>query len=233
MKVERGTDGASRRSAVRAGLHARSRRAATRRAARWTQARASLKQEQSNLVYARTELARQDSLARANAGTPTAARSGAHQLPASPRRDRPASGPDRPDGSEPEAARPMACRSARSWPRPKGRCRTSISATANMSPPPRRWCRCCRPPMSMCASSCRRPSCPKVQLGQKVRITCDGCKPIDADHHLHRRAGGIHPAGDLQRRQPREAGVQAGSARARRPAAPSRPAGGRAAAVMS
>ena len=40
-------------------------------AAHWTRPRASLAQEQSNLVYAATELMRQDSLARAHAGTPT------------------------------------------------------------------------------------------------------------------------------------------------------------------
>ena len=47
----------------------------------------------------------------------------------------------------------------------------------------------------------------------------------DGHHHLHRAAGRIHPARDLQHRQSREAGVQAGSARARRVETQSRPAG--------
>ena len=44
----------------------------------------------------------------------------------------------------------------------------------------------------------------EVKLGQKVAISCDSCKPLDGDHHLHRAAGGIHRTRHLQRRQPRE-----------------------------
>ena len=85
--------------------------------------------------------------------------------------------------------------------------------------------------MSMCASSCRRRSSARCIWARRCASPATARKTIDAHHHLHRAAGGIHPAGDLQRRQSREAGVQAGSARARRAEAQSRPAGGSAAAA--
>ena len=59
----------------------------------------------------------------------------------------------------------------------------------------------------------------KVHLGQKVRISCDGCKPMTATITFIAAQEEFTPAGDLQHRQSREAGLQAGSARAGRPAA--------------
>jgi len=69
MKIERGCDGASWRSSVRAGQRARAGWAQERRRT-WPRPAPALTQEIANLAYAKTTLDRQNRLARDNAGTP-------------------------------------------------------------------------------------------------------------------------------------------------------------------
>ncbi len=47
-----------------------------------------------------------------------------------------------------------------------------------------------------------------LHRGDRLAIGCDACAPgPDRHHHIHRATAGIHAAGDLQRDQPREAGL--------------------------
>ena len=79
---------------------------------------------------------------------------------------------------------------------------------ANGSMPAASWSACCRPARSRCASSCPSRSSVGVRVGQAVDLRCDGCAAGHDRHRpLHRARGRVHAAGDLQRRQPRQAGV--------------------------
>ena len=73
------------------------------------------------------------------------------------------------------------------------------------------------------------PARPVVQVGATVSIGCDGCPDgLSARGELSRERGGIHPAGDLQPRHAREAGVsRRGVARRRSGEPAARPAGRR------
>ena len=58
---------------------------------------------------------------------------------------------------------------------------------------------------SRCASSCRSRSSPAIRVGQKSRIRFDGApRNYAGPCHLHLHPGGVHPARDLQRGEPRE-----------------------------
>ncbi len=74
------------------------------------------------------------------------------------------------------------------------------------------------------------PALATLAVGQTVAVSCDGCSAgLSAARELHLAAGRVHAAGDLQRRQPRQAGLHGRGAAAERRGAQARPAGRRAA----
>ncbi|HSS14935.1 MAG TPA: efflux RND transporter periplasmic adaptor subunit [Rhizomicrobium sp.] len=143
------------------------------------QARASLKQEQSNLVYARTELARQESLARAHAGTPTQldlARTNEQQSVAKISQLQAQIG--QMEANLKGAAYGLAQRQIVSQTegpvqdiffRP-GEYVPASTPVVSVLPPANVYARFFVPETEL----------PKVKLGQKVQVNCDGCKPMTA-----------------------------------------------------
>jgi HlyD family secretion protein len=144
-----------------------------------TQARASLKQEQSNLAYARTELARQDNLARLNIGTPTQhdqARTAAEQSVARVAQLQAQIG--QMEANLKSAAYSLSQRQIVSQTdgpvqdiffRP-GEYVPASTPVVSILPPANIYVRFFVPESQL----------PQVKLGQKVRIACDGCKPMTA-----------------------------------------------------
>jgi HlyD family secretion protein len=143
------------------------------------QARASLKQEQSNLVYARTELARQESLARAHAGTPTQldlARTNAQQSAAKIGQLQAQIG--QMEANLKGAAYGLSQRQITAQTagpvqdiffRP-GEYVPASTPVVSVLPPANVYARFFVPETEL----------PKVKLGQKVQVNCDGCKPMTA-----------------------------------------------------
>ena len=143
------------------------------------QARASLKQEQSNLVYARTELGRQESLARSHAGTPTQldlARTNAQQSAARIGQLQAQIG--QMEANLKGAAYGLAQRQITSqtegpvqdiYFRP-GEYVPASTPVVSVLPPANVYARFFVPESEL----------PKVKLGQKVQVNCDDCKPMTA-----------------------------------------------------
>jgi HlyD family secretion protein len=143
------------------------------------QAQASLRQEESNLVYARTELARQDNLARYNAGTPAQrdlARTNAQQSAAHVAQLKAQIG--QMEAGLKGAAYGLSQRQILAqtqgpvqdiYFRP-GEYVPASTPVVSILPPANIYVRFFVPESQM----------PGVKLGQKVRIACDGCKPMTA-----------------------------------------------------
>jgi HlyD family secretion protein len=143
------------------------------------QARASLKQEQSNLVYARTELMRQESLARAHAGTPTQldlARTNEQQSVAKIGQLQAQIG--QMEANLKGAAYGLSQRQITAQTegpvqdiffRP-GEYVPASTPVVSVLPPANVYARFFVPETEL----------PKVKLGQKVQVNCDGCKPMTA-----------------------------------------------------
>jgi HlyD family secretion protein len=143
------------------------------------QARASLKQEQSNLVYARTELARQESLARYHAGVPAQldlARTNAQQSAAKVGQLQAQIG--QMEANLKGAAYGLSQRQIVSQTdgpvqdiffRP-GEYVPPSTPVVSVLPPANVYARFFVPETEL----------PKVKLGQKVQVNCDGCKPMTA-----------------------------------------------------
>ena len=143
------------------------------------QARASLKQEQANLVYARTELTRQNRLAAAGAGTPTQrdlAQNNARQSAA--RIAQLQAQISQMEAGLSGAAYGLSQRqivSQTSGPvqdiyfRP-GEYVPAATPVISILPPANIYVRFFVPQSQMA----------QLRLGQKVRIACDGCKPMTA-----------------------------------------------------
>jgi HlyD family secretion protein len=143
------------------------------------QARASLKQEQSNLVYARTELARQESLARYHAGVPAQldlARTNAQQSAAKVGQLQAQIG--QMEANLKGAAYGLSQRQIVSQTdgpvqdiffRP-GEYVPASTPVVSVLPPANIYARFFVPETEL----------PKVKLGQKVQVNCDGCKPMTA-----------------------------------------------------
>lgn len=144
-----------------------------------TQARASLRQEQANLVYSRTELGRQNRLAGAGAGTPTErdlAQNNARQSAA--RIAQLQAQISQMEAGLSGAAYGLSQRqivSQTSGPvqdiyfRP-GEYVPASTPVVSILPPANIYVRFFVPQSQMA----------NVRLGQKVRIACDGCKPMTA-----------------------------------------------------
>ena len=143
------------------------------------QARAALRQEQSNLAYARTELARQDSLARANAGTPTQrdlARTNAQQSAA--RVAQLQAQIHQMEAGVESAAYGLSQRQVTAqttgpvqdiYFRP-GEYVAAATPVLSILPPANIYARFFVPQSQLAG----------VTLGQKVQVNCDGCKPMTA-----------------------------------------------------
>jgi HlyD family secretion protein len=143
------------------------------------QARASLKQEQSNLAYTRTELMRQESLARAHAGTPTQldlARTNEQQSVAKIGQLQAQIG--QMEANLKGAAYGLSQRQITSQTegpvqdiffRP-GEYVPASTPVVSVLPPANVYARFFVPETEL----------PKVKLGQKVQVNCDGCKPMTA-----------------------------------------------------
>ena len=143
------------------------------------QARASLKQEQSNLAYTRIELARQESLARAHAGTPTQldlARTNEQQSVAKIGQLQAQIG--QMEGNLKGAAYGLSQRQIVSqtdgpvqdiYFRP-GEYVPASTPVVSVLPPANVYARFFVPETEL----------PKVKLGQQVQVNCDGCKPMTA-----------------------------------------------------
>jgi HlyD family secretion protein len=143
------------------------------------QARASLKQEQSNLAYTRTELTRQESLARAHAGTPTdldLARTNEQQSVAKIGQLQAQIG--QMEANLKGAAYGLSQRQIVSqtegpvqdiYFRP-GEYVPASTPVVSVLPPANVYARFFVPETEL----------PKVKLGQKVQVNCDGCKPMTA-----------------------------------------------------
>ena len=143
------------------------------------QARASLRQEQSNLVYARTELMRQESLARAHAGTPTQldlARTNEQQSVAKIGQLQAQIG--QMEANLKGAAYGLSQRQITAQTegpvqdiffRP-GEYVPASTPVVSVLPPANVYARFFVPETEL----------PKVKLGQKVQVNCDGCKPMTA-----------------------------------------------------
>lgn len=143
------------------------------------QARAALAQEKSNLVYTRTELRRQQGLARAGAGTPTEldAALTSYQQSAARIAQLQASIAQM-EASLSGAAYSLSQRQIVAatdgpvqdiyfWP---GEYVPASTAVVSILPPANVYARFFVPEAQLAG----------VHLGQKVRITCDGCKPMTA-----------------------------------------------------
>ena len=117
--------------------------------------------------------------------------------------------------------RPRSRCARRAWPRRAGiwssaSCgrrwppwsRTACATAANGSMPAASSSACCRPASVKVRFFVPEPELGRVQVGQPVDLRCDGCAAgMTGDRPLHLAAGRVHAAGDLQRRQPRQAGV--------------------------
>ena len=143
------------------------------------QARASLQQEQANLVYARTELTRQNRLAAAGAGTPTQrdlAQNNARQSAA--RIAQLQAQISQMEASLSGAAYGLSQRqviSQTSGPVQdiyfrRGEYVPAATPVVSILPPANIYVRFFVPQSQMA----------QLSLGQKVRIACDGCKPMTA-----------------------------------------------------
>ena len=86
--------------------------------------------------------------------------------------------------------------------------RTSSSSRANGRRPTSRSSRCCRTSASRSGSSCRRRAVSAYRVGGvgalRLRRLRQG---PDGEDRLHRARAGVHPAGDLQPRGARPAGL--------------------------
>jgi HlyD family secretion protein len=178
LKVERGT--AVKRGDLLFVLDSTTQEASREQASNaLNQARASLKQEQSNLVYTRTELARQESLARAHAGTPTQldlARTNAQQSAARIGQLQAQIG--QMEANLKGAAYGLSQRQITAQTagpvqdiffRP-GEYVPASTPVVSVLPPANIYARFFVPETEL----------PKVKLGQKVQVNCDGCKPMTA-----------------------------------------------------
>jgi HlyD family secretion protein len=154
---------------------------ATREQAQATleQMRASLKQEQANLVYTRTELARQDNLAKAGAGVPAQrdlARNNERQSEAKVGQLQ--AQIDQMEANLKGAAYTLSQRRIVAntegpvqdiYFRP-GEYVPASTPVISVLPPANIYARFFVPESEL----------PKVKLGQKVQVNCDGCKPMTA-----------------------------------------------------
>jgi HlyD family secretion protein len=143
------------------------------------QMRASLKQEQANLVYTRTELARQDSLAKVNAGVPAQrdlARNNAQQSAAKVGQLQ--AQIDQMEAGLKGAAYSLSQRRITAqtegpvqdiYFRP-GEYVPASTPVVSVLPPANIYARFFVPESEL----------PKVKLGQKVQVNCDGCKAMTA-----------------------------------------------------
>jgi len=178
LKVERGT--AVKRGDLLFVLDSTTQEAGREQASNaLNQARASLKQEQSNLVYTRTELMRQESLARAHAGTPTQldlARTNEQQSVAKIGQLQAQIG--QMEANLKGAAYGLAQRQITSqtegpvqdiYFRP-GEYVPASTPVVSVLPPANVYARFFVPESEL----------PKVKLGQKVQVNCDDCKPMTA-----------------------------------------------------
>jgi HlyD family secretion protein len=144
-----------------------------------TQARASLAQEQSNLAFASTELSRQNNLARAGAGTPTQrdqaltqyqqSRARISQLQAQIRQMAASL-----SGATYSLSQRRIVAQAEGpvqdiYFRP-GEYVPGATPVVSLLPPANVYARFFVPETEL----------PNVHLGQRVRVTCDGCKPMTA-----------------------------------------------------
>ncbi|MCP5412487.1 MAG: efflux RND transporter periplasmic adaptor subunit [Alphaproteobacteria bacterium] len=143
------------------------------------QARASLAQERANLTYARTELTRQDNLAKAGAGTPTQhdqartqyqqSRARVTQLQAQISQMSASLG-----GADYSLSQRRVIAQTEGSVQDiyfrQGEYVPAATPVVSILPPANVYARFFVP----------EPDMAKVHLGQKVRITCDGCKPMDA-----------------------------------------------------
>jgi HlyD family secretion protein len=148
-------------------------------AATLDEARAQLKQEQANLVYARTELARQDNLARFNAGVPAQrdlARNNARQSAARIAQLQAQIG--QMEANLKGASYGLSQRRITSqtegpvqdiYFRP-GEYVPASTPVLSVLPPANIYARFFVPQSQL----------PRVHLGQKVQVNCDGCKPMTA-----------------------------------------------------
>ena len=178
LKVERGTQ--VKRGDLLFVLDSTQQQASTEQAQNaLAQARDQLRQEQSNLVYMRTELARQENLAREHAGTPTQldlARTNAQQSAARIGQLQAQIG--QMEANLKGAAYTLSQRQITSqtqgavqdiYFRP-GEYVPASTPVVSVLPPANIYARFFVP----------EPELPKVKLGQKVQINCDGCKPMTA-----------------------------------------------------
>jgi len=175
------------------------------------QAKASLAQQQSNLVYARTELNRQNNLARDHAGTPTQLDQALTNYQQSEAQNLPASGANRTDGGIRSLQPPITLSQRAVVAQTDGPVQDiyfregeyvpASTPVLSILPPANVYVRFFVPESQLS----------HVHLGQKVRISCDGCgAPVDASISFIAQQEGVHPAGDLQHRQPRKTGIQTG-----------------------
>ena len=115
---------------------------------------------------------------------------------------------------------PWWSRRARRWHKPSGRSTSAMSSrrSPHWSPTPMRAWRDhqCRRSRRRTAAAAEYPGA-LLRAGDRARHAASGdqlsdrlrrlrARP-DRQHHVHRTAAGIHAAGDLQRNQPRKAGV--------------------------
>lgn len=178
LKVERGTG--VKRGDLLFVLDSTQQQAGTEQAqSALTQARDQLRQEQSNLAYMRTQLARQENLAREHAGTPTLldlARTNAQQSAA--RIDQLQAQIEQMQANLKGAAYTLSQRQITSqtegpvqdiYFRP-GEYVPASTPVVSVLPPANIYARFFVP----------EPDLPKVRLGQQVQVNCDGCKPMTA-----------------------------------------------------
>ena len=178
MKVERGTE-VHRGDLLFVLDSTRERSGQDQAQAQLAQARASLRQENANLAYAKVTLDRQNQLARANAGTPTVRDQALANYRQSEARIRELQG----QISQMEAALTGAAYSLTQrqvvaqtegpvqdiYFRPGEYVPTS-TPVISILPPKNVFVRFFVPETQFA----------QVRLGQTVRVTCDGCKPMDA-----------------------------------------------------
>lgn len=142
-------------------------------------AKASLAQEQANLLYTRTQLQRQEGLARAHAGTPTnldLARSNYEQSAA--RVAQLQSQIQQTEASLAGASYSLSQRDIVS--QTEGRVQDIYFRTGEYVPASTPVVSILPPKNIYVRFFVPETQFDKAHLGQKVRITCDGCKPMDA-----------------------------------------------------